>query len=184
MTKAMEDLFFNLVYFFDALVIGLVLFLSRKKNFEKKFWFIALYCFINSACNFTSFSVFFAVFIVCYSSFGNAKGLDSVPIGIETILLFIYSFYYFYEQMNDVTGTFIYNKPSFWIIVGMMLYLGGSFFIYVFTNHIERQLLDQYWFLTYLFYILKNILFFIGLMFYTKKSKNPSPPAQFRPYLN
>jgi len=85
--------------------------------------------------------------------------------------------------MNDVSGTFVYNKPPFWMIVGMMLYLGGSFFIYIFANQIGNQALIQYWFLTYLFYILKNILFFIGIMFYFTKSKNPLP-AKLRPYLN
>jgi hypothetical protein len=86
--------------------------------------------------------------------------------------------------MNDfTTTTFIYNKPAFWIIVGLMLYLGGSFFIYIFANQVESQVLDPYWFLTYLFYIIKNILFFIGIMFYAKQSKNPHP-AKLRPYLN
>jgi hypothetical protein len=86
--------------------------------------------------------------------------------------------------MNDfATGTFIYNKPPFWIIVGIMLYSAGSFFIYIFANKIEWKLLDQYWFLTYLFYILKNIFLFIGIMFYAKQSKNPQA-AKLRPYLN
>jgi hypothetical protein len=86
--------------------------------------------------------------------------------------------------VNDITTTtFIYNKHSFWIIVGFILYLGGSFFIYIFANHVERPVLDKYWFLTYLFYILKSILVFIGLLFHVKQSKNPHP-AKLRPYLN
>ncbi len=228
MAKTIEYLFFNLVYFFDLLIIGLVIYLSTKRNFEKPYWFIALYCFVNSAINFSAttlslpqkvdyylfgfytifeysvfayfiffsiyspffkklikaFSVFFAVFIFFYYVFGSVQSIDSIPIGIETILILIYSFYYFYEQMNDfTTTTFIYNKPAFWIIVGLMLYLGGSFFIYIFANQVESQVLDPYWFLTYLFYIIKNILFFIGIMFYAKQSKNPHP-AKLRPYLN
>ena len=86
--------------------------------------------------------------------------------------------------MNDfTTTTFIYNKPAFWIIVGLMLYLGGSFFIYIFANHVEIEILEKYWFLTYLFYILKSILFFIGIILSVKQSKNPHP-AKLRPYLN
>ncbi|MFN2440168.1 MAG: hypothetical protein ABR503_13280, partial [Chitinophagaceae bacterium] len=129
-------------------------------------------------------SVFFAVFIFSYYTFGRVQSIDSVPIGFETILILIYSFYYFHEQLNDINSTtLIYYQPSFWIIVGFMLYLGGSFFIYIFANNLNNTQLDQYWFLTYLLYILKSILFFIGLMFYAKQSKNPHP-AKLRPYLN
>jgi hypothetical protein len=86
--------------------------------------------------------------------------------------------------VNDLTsGIFIYNKPPFWIIVGIMLYLAGSFFIYIFANQVETQILVQYWFLTYLFYILKSILVFIGILFHVNQSKNPHP-AKLRPYLN
>jgi len=225
MTEYIENLFFYLVYIFDVFVIGLILYSSRKKTIEKSFWFIALYCLVNSAINFSYpylahkinflltgfytvfeystfayfiffsvqnsfcrklikiFSLFMAVFIICYYAFAPVQRIDSIPIGIETILILIYSFYYFYEQMNDLTGKFIYNKPSFWIIVGMMLYLGGSFFIYIFANQVERQLLDQYWFLTYLLYILKSILFIIGIIIYAKQSKKTNP-AKLRPYLN
>ncbi len=226
MARTIEDLLFNFVYFFDLLTIGLLFYLARKKNIKNSLWFIALYCFINSAINFSFyytsakvyfylggfytifeytvfayfiffsirssffrklmkiFSVLFAVFIICYYTFGTVQTIDSVPIGFETILILIYSFYYFYEQLNDITSTtLIYNQPSFWIIVGFMLYLGGSFFIYIFANTLNNKQLDQYWFLTYLLYIIKSILFIIGLMFYAKQSKNPRP-AKLRPYLN
>jgi hypothetical protein len=227
MAKTIEDLFFYLVFIFDVLIIGLIFYLTRKTTIEKTLWFIALYCFVNSAINLSSFlhlprkvefflfgfytifeytvfayvifhsirdqvfrkliktfSIFFSVFVICYFSFGRVQGIDSVLIGIETILILIFSFYYFYEQMNDVTSsTYIYHKPSFWIIVGFILYLGGSFFIYIFANHVERPVLDKYWFLTYLFYIIKSILFIIGIMVYVKQSKNPQP-ARLRPSLN
>ena len=228
MAKTVEDLFFNLVYFFDAIIIVFLALLSRKKTINKKFWFFGLYSLINSVINYSTknldlpqkidyflfgfytifeytvfayliflsiqstffkklikiFSVFFAFFIICYYAFFPVQTIDSIPIGIETILILIFSFYYFYEQMNDfATSTFIYNKPSFWIIVGMMLYLAGSFFIYIFANKAHNDLLDKYWFLTYLFYILKSILFFIGILFYAKQSKNLQP-AKLRPYLN
>ena len=227
MAETIEDLFFYLVYLFDLVIIGLVLYLSRKKNLEKSFRFIALYCFVNSAVNFSStlylppkvdyflfgfytifeysvfayfifltihnsffrnlikiFSFFFVAFIVSYYIFGSAQGIDSIPIGIETILLLIYSFYYFYEQINDITSSIlIYNKPTFWMIVGIMIYLGGSFFIYIFANLVEIEVLEKYWFLTYLFYILKNVLFFIGFLFYAKHSQISRSP-KFRPYLN
>ncbi len=111
------------------------------------------------------------------------KNIDSVPIGIETILILIYSFYYFYEQINDTSNLFIYITYQFWIVIGIMIYLAGSFFIYIFANHVDRQTLNQYWFLTNVFYVIKNILFVVAILIHVKQSKNP-PPAKFRPYLN
>jgi hypothetical protein len=131
-----------------------------------------------------TFSLFFSVFVICYYTFGRVQHIDSIPIGIETILILIYSFYYFYERINDITNsTLIYNQHTFWIVVGIMIYLGGSFFIYIFANRVEVEILEQYWFLTYLFYILKSILFFIAFIFYHKQFKNSRPP-KLRPYLN
>ena len=132
------------------------------------------------------FSILFAIFVIGYQSMGRIRAIDSVPIGVETILILLFSFYYFYEQLNDVGETFVYHKYHFWIIVGFLIYLGGSFFIYVFANQISRQeayLLEKYWFLTYVFYIIKSLLFIIGILTYAKQHKSPRPEKLY-PYLN
>jgi hypothetical protein len=89
--------------------------------------------------------------------------LDSIPIGIETILIFVFTFFYFYEQMNDTTSLFIYSKPSFWAVLGILLYLAGSFFIYIFANQVTVKELGKYWIITNISSILKNIFFTIAI---------------------
>jgi len=130
-------------------------------------------------------SVSFVIYSAYHTFFSKPKGLDSIPIGIETILLFLYCFFYLFSQMNiiDEKEIFIYRKHQFWVIIGIMLYLGGSFFIYILANNISRDILDQYWFLTYVFYILKNIFFAIALSYYKVKNKKPSY-NKLQPYLN
>jgi hypothetical protein len=130
-------------------------------------------------------SAAFILFNIYHTIFSNHRGLDSIPIGIETILIFVYCFYYLYTQMNIVQDTFIYNKYQFWIIVGFMVYLGGSFFIYIFFNILDRKIVLEYWFLTYVFYIIKNILFAIGISLCgkEKQSKKISHNKVY-PYLN
>jgi hypothetical protein len=128
----------------------------------------------------------FTIFIIVYQFFANFRSVDSVPIGIETILILILSFYYLYEQMSNMEKDFIYNTFHFWVITGMMIYLAGSFFIYIFANQVDKETLHQFWFLTNVFYILKNILFAIAILIFLKQSarqKNPSP-KNFQPYLN
>jgi hypothetical protein len=127
--------------------------------------------------------ILFSIFIVVYATYAKPRSIDSIPVGIETILILIFSFYYLYEQMSNVENQFIYNKYQFWIISGIMVYLAGSFFIYLFANQVDNKTLHQFWFLTNVFYILKNILFAIGILIYVKQQKNPAP-ENFQPYLN
>jgi hypothetical protein len=127
-------------------------------------------------------SLFLVIVLLNYDS-GKSQSIDSVPIGVETILVLIYSFYYLYEQMNIIDNSFIYNRYHFWMVIGVMTYLGGSFFIYIFTNQARSEVLDDYWFLTYIFYIVKNIFFFIGLSIYSKPTIE-STHKKLKPYLN
>lgn len=128
-------------------------------------------------------STLFSLALPIYYITTGQHFLDSVPIGIETILIILFSFYYFYEQMNDIENHYIYNRYHFWIVTGMIIYLSGSFFIYIFANHVERVLLYKYWFLTYIFYVIKNILFIIGVTIYGNQSKQKTF-KNLKPYLN
>lgn len=211
MAISIENLFFNLVYLFDFIVICQIFYLYLKGRTEKQVWLLFIYCFSNSLCNLISYytsykvdyylygfftlveyglisyfiflnlrdnlfkkiilyaSIFFFAFNIYHTLSSSHKGLDSVPIAIETILVFLFCVFYLYTQMNTVDDMFIYNKYQFWVVVGFLVYLGGSFFIYILANNISRKILDEYWFLTYVFYIIKNILFVIGISFLVKK---------------
>ncbi len=125
----------------------------------------------------------FLLALIYHTYTTSIRSLDSVPIGIETILILIYSFNYLYEQMSEIDNTFVYNKPSFWIVTGIMIYLAGSFFIYVFANQVEKAVLNQFWFLTNVLYVVKNLLFALGIFIHVKQSNNPTP-QKLRPYLN
>lgn len=128
-------------------------------------------------------SISFCIFLIVYDLSAKVRRLDSIPIGFETILILSYSFYYLFEQTNDPTNLFIYTKYQFWVITGIMIYLSGSFFIYIFANQIDKELLNQYWFLTYAFYVLKNIFFIVALFVYVKSQKKLHP-KKLQPYLH
>lgn len=88
-----------------------------------------------------------------------------------------------YEQMNDTENSFIYNRYHFWIVIGIMLYLAGSFFIYIFADQVNNKTIDQYWFLTHVFYILKNVMITISLILLVNQRNKPTS-EKFHPYLN
>ena len=113
-------------------------------------------------------SILFIIFQIFYLTAVAPNRLDSIPIGIETILLFIYIFYFFYEFSKNVRDIFIYNHYTFWIAVGIMIYLGGSFFFYILINHLEESELDKFGNMTYVAEIIKNLLFSFSLFMYKK----------------
>lgn len=116
-------------------------------------------------------SIVFIAFLIFYYSLADFRSIDSIPIGIESILILLFSFYYFFEQINDTKALFIYNKYSFWIVTGIMIYLAGSFFIYVFANHLDTALLMKYWFLTNVFYVIKGFFICYGIFIQVKHVK-------------
>jgi hypothetical protein len=120
-------------------------------------------------------SLAFFVFIIIHSITTEIKSFDSIPIGIETILILLYSFYYLYEQMNNIENLFIYSQYQFWIIVGFMIYLSGSFFIYIFANQVDSQTITRYWFLTNVFFVLMTISFFFSVYIFTIDLKKSTP---------
>jgi hypothetical protein len=108
--------------------------------------------------------------------------LDSFPIGIETILIFVFSFFYFYEQLNDTTNFFIYTKYSFWCVLAIVLYLAGSFFVYILANQISfKELVEKYWVITNIAVTLRNLFFLIAILVKANEVVNKKP-ANFPAY--
>jgi hypothetical protein len=114
----------------------------------------------------------FIIFQIAYVTSTAHKRLDSIPIGIETILLFLYIFYFFYEFSKQIKDTFIYNHYTFWIAVGILIYLGGSFFFFILVNELDKNQRDNFGILTYIAEIIKNLLFAFSIFIYKKFSTN------------
>ena len=117
--------------------------------------------------------ILYTIFFLIYTLLLKAvRGIDSIPIGVETIIILGCSFYYLYERMNDTTTLFIYNTYQFWIILGIVLYLAGSFFIYVFASYLRNyDDIKQFWMITNVFSTIKNIFFCIAIYIHAKPSK-------------
>lgn len=89
--------------------------------------------------------------------------------------------YFFYFQLKNVTNRSIYEFASFWIVLGIMIYIGFTFFFNILANNVSPQFFIQYYYYTYLGDIFKNILFSIALIF---ASKNHLPNIASIPKLD
>jgi len=106
------------------------------------------------------------VFHISYFLYSKPQKIDSVPIGVETILIFLFSFFYFQQFLKYNISKNIYEYPSFWLIVGIIIYLGSGFFFNILANNVTDQQFENYWHLTYIPEILKNLLFAMVLLGY------------------
>lgn len=129
-------------------------------------------------------SVFFTGFLV-YDYLSNQMGkLDSVSVGIETILVFIYISFFFYQSFKGANNEYIFNQAGFWLSLGILIYLGGTFFFNILVNHIDETQIDKYWFLTYIADTIKNLFFCVSIIVYARnRHKNKLPPESV-PYLD
>jgi hypothetical protein len=113
-------------------------------------------------------SLCFAIFQVIFIFNSNKSHLDSVPVAIEAILIFLYCFYFLYQEFKKENQLLLRNS-MFWISIGIFFYLAGSFFFFVLANHMTSAELEQYWSYSYLFDVIKNILLTVGLLIYKQK---------------
>jgi len=103
------------------------------------------------------------------------KSFDSIPIGIETILIFVFIFFFLFEQFKDVKDIPIYSNYFFWVAIGLLIYLGGSLFIYLMaSNWMSNEEFDRYWFFTYIVETIKNLLLTTAVFIYSKSPKKIS----------
>jgi hypothetical protein len=126
-------------------------------------------------------SILFSLFIGIYFLRVEFDFIDSIPIGVETILVIGFSVYFLYEQVNN-SNNLLYNTAEFWIITGFLIYLAGSFFIYIYANHVPKEELKQFWFVTFIFGILKNIFISIAFLVASRKPKIQNP-TDYQPFL-
>lgn len=127
------------------------------------------------------FSFLFLGFEIVYFILSETQRIDSVPVGIETILLLVYTFIFFQQYFYENRTTYIYNDPNFWIVVGILIYLGSSFFFNILANQVSKK----YWHFTYIPEIFKNILFSLSIIKYKDKSIDNSKTKSYDvPYLD
>ena len=129
-------------------------------------------------------SLLFSAFQIIYFFTEKFKRIDSIPIGIESILILIYIFYFFFEQIKDPKGKHLWENYCFWFASGILIYLSGSFFINILANVMEKDEIRRYWFLTYIADIIKNIFLAIGVLVMAKQSPDHEKLKKNIPYLD
>ena len=117
-------------------------------------------------------SSLFIAFEVIYVLVIEKHRVDSISIGLESILVFIFIFLFFFESLNNIKGENIYSHHCFWIAAGLLFYLGGSFFINIMASSFSDEEFAKYFYLNYIADTIKTLLFAVAFIFIKKNSLN------------
>jgi hypothetical protein len=130
------------------------------------------------------FSILFIAIQILHFLTVKQVRLDSIPIAVETIFIFFFIFLYFHELLKNSIPVLSRNY-FLWIAIGILIYLGGSFFIYILANNVDYKELIQFWFITYIVELIKNALFIVAMILFAKnKSDNKQSSQKILPNLD
>jgi hypothetical protein len=119
--------------------------------------------------------LFISILFVLYAIFDifqtKSSSFDSFPSGIECILIISYCIFFLFEKIKEPDSLFLYNTPMFWVVVGLILYFSGTFFLYIYSqNNVgDENFQKTYMFVNSGFNILKMLL--ISVAFLVKPPK-------------
>jgi hypothetical protein len=119
---------------------------------------------------------FIAFSIFQFFSSGSKNDIDSISITVEYILIIIYCLFFLFEELNEPNTTFIYSSHRFWIIVGILIYSTGTFFLFMQSSNLSDKEWDRWLIINYIFTIIKNLFFSIAIII-----KSSPPDNHFKP---
>ena len=117
----------------------------------------------------------FLVFALFDLKNSNADTFDSIPTVIECLILLSFSIYYLYEQIKDPNNLFLYNTPNFWVVVGIILFFSGNFFLFIYGQSSSKlpDWKNTFRVINGVCSLLENLLFLIAFIIAKNASKNP-----------
>lgn len=119
----------------------------------------------------------------CWHVFNNGiRTLDSWSNGVETLSIIVLSILFFYDQLTKPESLFVYSTPVFWIVVGVLVYKAGTFFLFLYFNTLEqseKEIFGNYYIINSAFLMLRNILFTIAFTIRDQPKKQAGTKTLF-----
>ncbi len=109
---------------------------------------------------------FFIISIIDFFFVNKMDDFDSFPSGLQTILIISMCVYYLFLQIKGTDNLYVYSTANFWIIITFLIYVSGTFFLYIMTETMKhnRAFQIQYLVINSIFNILKNVLLSIAMV--------------------
>ena len=119
--------------------------------------------------------ILFCIFsISLYIFLPESTSFSSIIAGVESVLIIAMCIYYFFDQLKESNTLLIYSSINFWIIISFLIYLSGTFFLYIYSDSMlnNKAFLKEYIIINSSFIILKGILLAIAMLMKPDKNNN------------
>ena len=95
----------------------------------------------------------------------------SYTSGVQSVLILIMCIYYFFDQLKKPDTYLIYTNINFWIIISFLIYVAGTFFLYLMAENMtpNKEFRKEYAIINFSFNLLKNILLSIAMLMKEEK---------------
>lgn len=91
---------------------------------------------------------------------------------------------YLFDQFKADHADQAFKQFHFWIIIGIMFYLAGTFFFNILGNELDKNEINLYWHYSYLADIFKNFFFSIAVIIFATKSTKKTKEVKNLPNLD
>ncbi|MDR3712900.1 MAG: hypothetical protein P4L51_08815 [Puia sp.] len=134
-------------------------------------------------------AILFSIYLIM-SFFQTEKDhFDAIQASGESILIIIFCIIYLFEQINKPPDFLVYSTPGFWVILGFLIYMSGTLFLFIISDRLALEERSKYWQINNFCNIIKNILFSVAFLVshYSSKHRSiekPYPDMLENPYEN
>jgi hypothetical protein len=98
--------------------------------------------------------------------FNSSDKMEITAWAFSSIVLTFIFLFYLYKQYVSEKNENLFNNPTIWITIGLLIYFGGTFFLFLaisLINFKDTTIIKNMWQLNNLFVIITNILLSIGI---------------------
>ncbi|MEY5045228.1 MAG: hypothetical protein RL713_453 [Bacteroidota bacterium] len=187
--KKQGGLWFLAFYLFYSMLTDLVLNKLSLKFFNSEIYsyrlftiieFIVLSAYLLKELNSDKSRLFIKISSLVFGAFvlfdlmtGTLNEFDSIPTGVESILILCSSLLVLYERIIKNEE---YNVSSIWISIGLVLFFSGTFFLFILSesNFNDSAFSETYSLILASFKIISYILFSIGIALENKNLFKPT----------
>ena len=122
-------------------------------------------------------SIIFIIVSILDIYTSSFTSFDSLPSGIESILVLSYCLFFVYEKMTSTDFSF---NGTIWITIGFILFFSGTFFLFILSqnNFKDSSFILTYGYIVAIFNIIKNLFITIGIFSESNNSKKTSHKLQ------
>ena len=108
---------------------------------------------------------------------GTNNQFNSVLSFISQLIILALCLIYILSSMAQISESINILSPSFLIVIGILLYVACTLFLFIIANQLTEEQKNKYWGITYYSNLLTNLLFSTAFLLYRYQNKKLPPES-------